>query len=168
MCSVCLHTAPKYNQRIIEILLRFRTYPVAVVAAIEKAFLMMSVEPKDRDVLRFLWVKDVTAGEPEIVTFRFSRVVFGVSSSPFLLNKTLQHHVKKYAEAQPTVVGKLVKSIYVDDVIGGADTAEQAHKFYDESKQMLVAGSFNLWKFMSNLPSLQAKVEQEEPPSTPQ
>ena len=107
----CLHTGPKYNQRIREILLRFRTYPVAVVADIEKAFLMISIEPKDRDVLRFLWVKDVTVDEPEIVTLRFSRVMFGVSSSPFLLNATLQHHVKKYAEAQPTVVGKLLKSM---------------------------------------------------------
>ena len=97
---------------------------------------MVSVEPKNLDVLRFLWVKDVTAGEPEIVTLRFSRVVFGVSSSPFLLNATLQHHVKKYAEAQTTVVGKLLKSIYVDDVVGGADTEEQAHQFYKGSKQL--------------------------------
>ena len=72
---------------------------------------MVSVEPKDCDVLRYLWVKDVTVDEPEIVTLRFSRVVFGVSSSPFLLNVTLQYHVKKYAEAQPTVVGKLLKSM---------------------------------------------------------
>ena len=71
----CLHTGPKFNQKILEILLRFRSYPVAVVADIEKAFLMISVEPNDRDVLRFLWVKDMTSDQPEIVTFRFSRVV---------------------------------------------------------------------------------------------
>lgn len=116
----CLHTSPKFNQKILEILLRFSTYPVAVVADIEKAFLMISVEPKDRDVLRFLWVKDVAADEPNIDTFRFSRFVFGVSSSPFLLNATIQHHVEKYAEEQPTVVGKLLKSIYVDDVVGSS------------------------------------------------
>ena len=64
----------------------------------------------------------MTSDQPEIVTFRFSRVVFGVSSSPFLLNATLQHHnIKKYAEAQPTVVENLLKSIYVDDVVGGAE-----------------------------------------------
>ena len=83
----CLHTGSKYNQRIFETLLRFRTYPVAVVADVEKAFLMILVDPKDHDVLRFLWVKDVTAEEPEIITFRFTRVVFGVSSSPFLLTE---------------------------------------------------------------------------------
>ena len=152
----CLHTGPKYNQRILEILIRFRTYPVAVVADVEKAFLMISVDPRDRDFLRFLWVKDATADEPEIVTFRFSRVMFGVSSSPFLLNATIQHHVKKYIEAQPAVVGKLLKSIYVDDVVGGADTEEQACQFYRSSKQLLAEGSFNLRKFVSNLPALQA------------
>ena len=51
----CLHTGPKFNQKILEILLRFRCYPVAFIADIEKAFLMISVNPDDREVLRFLW-----------------------------------------------------------------------------------------------------------------
>ena len=33
----CLLTGPKFNQKILEILLRFRTYPIALVADIEKA-----------------------------------------------------------------------------------------------------------------------------------
>ena len=33
----CLHTGPKFNQRILEILLRFRSYPNALVADFEKA-----------------------------------------------------------------------------------------------------------------------------------
>ncbi|GFT12312.1 uncharacterized protein TNCV_4005671 [Trichonephila clavipes] len=36
-----------------DILDRFRIYPVGIVAHIEKAFLMLSVAPKDRDYLRF-------------------------------------------------------------------------------------------------------------------
>ncbi|GFU57406.1 uncharacterized protein TNCV_3635851 [Trichonephila clavipes] len=36
-----------------DILDRFRIYPVRIVADIEKAFLMLSVAPKDRDYLRF-------------------------------------------------------------------------------------------------------------------
>ena len=161
----CLHTGPKFNQKILELLLRFRTYPVAVVADIEKAFLMISVNPQDRDVLRFLWVKDIQAEELEIVTFKFARVVFGVSSSPFLLNATIQHHVKKYIEVQPVLVNKILESIYVDDVVGGDDTEEQAYQFYKESKGLLKKGSFNLRKFVTNLCSLQGKIEQEELPS---
>ena len=48
---------------------------------------MIAVDPKDQDVLQFLWVKDVHADEPEIITLRFVRVVFGVLSSPFLLSR---------------------------------------------------------------------------------
>ena len=36
----CLHTGSKFNQKVLEILLRFRSYPVAWIADIEKAFLM--------------------------------------------------------------------------------------------------------------------------------
>lgn len=45
----CLHVGPKFNQRIFDILMRFRTYKTALVADIEKAFLMISVCLKDRD-----------------------------------------------------------------------------------------------------------------------
>ena len=50
----CLHVGPKFNQRIFDILLRFRAQKIALVADIEKAFLMIAVNEEDRDVLRFL------------------------------------------------------------------------------------------------------------------
>jgi hypothetical protein len=113
----CLHSGPKFNQRILEILLRFRSYPIALVADIEKAFLMISIAPKDRDVLRFLWLKDAFQEESEIVKLRFTRVVFGVSPSPFLLNATIQHHIDKYQNSHPELVKVLMQSMYVDDVV---------------------------------------------------
>ena len=56
----CLHAGPKFDQRILDILLRFRVHKVAVAADIERAFLMIVITEKDRDVLRFLWVDDVS------------------------------------------------------------------------------------------------------------
>ena len=44
----CLHTGPKFNQKI---LVRFCAFKVALTADIEKAFLMISVAESDRDVL---------------------------------------------------------------------------------------------------------------------
>ena len=117
----CLHTSPKFNQRILEILLRFQSYPVAFIADIEKAFLIISVNPKNCDVLRFLWVKDPFSSEPKIVVLRFTRVVFGISTSPFILNATIKHHIEGYAASQPEVVRLLTQSIYVNDVVCGAD-----------------------------------------------
>ena len=158
----CLHTGPKFNQRILEILLRFRSYPIAVVADIEKAFLMISVAPKDRDVLRFLWLKDPFQEDSEIVKLRFTRVVFGVSPSPFLLNATIRHHIEKYQISHQELVKVLMQAIYVDDVVFGADTEDETHALYRGSKEILSHGSFNLRKFVTNSPSLQETIDAQE------
>ena len=43
----CLHVGPKFNQRIFDILVRFRAHRVALTGDIEKAFLMVSVAKDD-------------------------------------------------------------------------------------------------------------------------
>ena len=65
----CLYTGPKFDQRIMDILQRFRTYKVALVADIEKAFLMVSMSEGDRDILRFLWIDDVLKDKPSTCIF---------------------------------------------------------------------------------------------------
>ena len=51
----CLHVlGPSFNQSILDILLRFRIHPVVLASDIDKAFLMIRVNERDRDVLRFL------------------------------------------------------------------------------------------------------------------
>ena len=92
----CLHVGPKFNKKLLDILIQFRAHRVAVTADIEKAFLMVSVEESDRDALRFLWVHSVEENPPKIQSLRFTRVVFGVPSSPFLLNATIRYHMERY------------------------------------------------------------------------
>ena len=97
----CLYKGPKFHQHILDIL---RSYNTALAADKEKAFLMVAVDEKDHDVLRFLWVKDVTQNPPEICVMKFTRVVFGVSSSPFLLNATINHHLEQFKESEPELI----------------------------------------------------------------
>ena len=78
----CLLKGPKFNQLIFDLLIQFRSYKIALTADLEKAFLMVSVDEADRDVLRFVWVDDVSKESPELKAYRFTRVVFGVCSSP--------------------------------------------------------------------------------------
>jgi len=85
----CLYIGPPLAENIFDVLLRFRANRVALAGDIEKSFLMVGMTEEDRDVLRFLWVDDIVKSSPEIVVLRFTRVVFRVSSSPFLLNATI-------------------------------------------------------------------------------
>ena len=71
-------------------------HKVSLVADIEKAFLMVAVAERDRNALRFLWFSDILVERSELLVLSFARVVFGVSSSPFLLNATIRHHLKNY------------------------------------------------------------------------
>ncbi len=90
---------------------------MAVTADIEKAFLVVSIARNDRDVLRFLWFDNVFSDQPNLIQLRFTRVVFGVTSSPYLLNATLRHHLGQYQEVQPELVEKLSKAAYDDDIV---------------------------------------------------
>ena len=163
-CSLneCLHKGPKFEQSILGILLRFRTHRVALIADIEKAFLMVAIDKNDRDFLRFLWVRDIASEEPQIRIFRFCRAVFGVSSSPFLLNATVQHHLQQYVSSHPTLISKLTASLYVDDIVSGAQDEQQAYQFYTEAKMIFRAGGFNLRKFVTNCQAIQHKIDVEE------
>ena len=73
--SDCLLTGPKFNLKILDILLRFRSHLIAVIADIKKAFLMVGVAEKDRDGLHFLWVKDIHENMITIHPIHFTRVV---------------------------------------------------------------------------------------------
>ena len=155
----CLYAGPKFDQHILDILLRFRLHKTALAADIEKAFLMVSVTPGDRDVMRFLWVDDIEKKLPEILILRFTRVVFGVSSSPFLLNATIRHHVEKYKDSDPAFVETFTRSIYVDDVTFGANDDNGAFDLYKRAKKILADGGFNLRKFVSNSQELQQQIK---------
>ena len=158
----CLFKGPKFDQLIFDILLRFRLHKVALIGDLEKAFLMIAIEEGDRDALRFLWVEDVSKDPPVIRAYRFTRVVFAVSSSPFLLNGTVRYHLEQHLERNEGLVRKLIRSAYVDDIISGAETEENAFKMYCEAKRLFREGGFNLQKFRTNSSSLQARLDKAE------
>ena len=161
----CLIKGPKFQQLILDILIRFRAYKVALIADVEKAFLNIAVDKDDRDVLRFLWVDDITKEEPEFRVYRFARVVFGVSCSPFLLNATVRYHLERFLDRHETVVKRLRQSTYVDDIVTGADSIEEAFELYKQAKDIFQQGGFNLRKFVSSNYSLQERIDACENPS---
>ena len=123
---------------------------------------MITMAPEDRNVLHFLWVDDISKQVSEVVVLRFTRVVFGVSSSPFLLNATIRHHMENYSTAFPEFVKTFLKSIYVDNVSYGADNVDSAYELYVMSKTTLAEGGFNLRKFVTNSVTLNNMIESNE------
>ena len=88
-------------------------------------------------MLRFLWLDDIKKERPEMVVFRFARVVFGITLSPFLLNATIDHHLKSYSSEKTRLVEVLKESIYVDDIVTGSLDEDSALNLYKEAKDIL-------------------------------
>ena len=100
--------------------------------------------------MRFLWFKDDENLDFEhfennpLIDYRFCRVLFGVTSSPFLLAATLIYHISKYENADPLFVSKLLNSLHVDDLSTGRNTVNQGLEFYKKTRKCLSKGGFNL------------------------
>ena len=158
-----LETGPSTVPTIFDILFRFRSYKIPLVADIAQAFHQICVSSDDINCLRFLWVNDLNAVEPEFVFMRFLRVVFGLHSSPFLLGETLQYlNIKRYQPDDPTFVDKLLKSLYVDDLISGSNSIKEAFELFLKSKACLSEASFHLRKWVSSGKELMSLIQMSE------
>ena len=128
--------------------------------------MQVSIAPEHHGFLRFLWVSDVNEAHPKIVIKRMTRAMFGVTSSPFLLGGTLQHHNSKCEEEDPEIVKKLLESFYVDDFNSGEENVDQAFEWYLKSKKILSDGGFTLRKWSSNCKELLELIRKNEPDAT--
>ena len=88
-----LQTGPNFIPYLFYVLLKFRWNPVALTSDIEKAFLMISIDPSNRDMLKFFWLKDPQDLNSEILEMRFCQLVFGLRPSPSIFGATIIYHL---------------------------------------------------------------------------
>lgn len=89
------------------------------------------------------WMTSPIKDPPDVRTFRFTRIVFGVSSSPFLLNATIKYHLEHYLDSHPNLIQGLLHSTYVDDITR-ASSEDEAFDLCTPSKEILRQRGFNL------------------------
>ena len=116
-----LYKGPCLNADLYSLLLNFRVHPIVLTADIEKVYLQIKINEEHRDYLRFLWHRNLQ--EESIIRYRFTRVIFGVTSSKFLLNGTVQTHAKKYENIDPEFAK--LKSIFLWTIYSGASSAKE-------------------------------------------
>ena len=131
------------------LLLRFRTKRIGIIADTGKAFLRVGLDQVDRDVTRFIWLKDINGKvtDNKIQIYRFARLPFGITSTPFLLSATVEHHLD---ETITTTAKQIKDDIYVDNLITGTNSDEKALQLYKEAKKIFHDASMNLRDWISN------------------
>ena len=158
----CLYSGLPLTPMIFYVMPRFRAHKVALSEDIEKAFLNVAIVPEHRDYLRFLWVDDILPDNPQLLIMRFTRVVFGVNSSPFLLNGTIHHHLNSYIDKDPEFAEEVIRSLCVDALAFSKPDGASAYEFYSKLKTRFKVAGFNMRKWITNDPKLSEKIKSEE------
>ncbi|KAK3719160.1 hypothetical protein QZH41_005637 [Actinostola sp. cb2023] len=149
----CLNPGPPLQNQLWNVLVRARFHPVAITGDIKQAFLQVRIREEDRDALRFHWLKDLDTKTVE--TLRFTRALFGLAPSPFLLGGVLKHHLEMCKSLYPEIVGEIERSLYVDDLISGGPAVEHALQVKSTATEIFAKGGFELHKWHSSARELE-------------
>lgn len=82
-----LMVGPTIQEDLIAILIRFRSHIYAFIADIAKMYRQIALHPDDRKFHKILWRDDT---KNQIKTYNLNTVTYGVSSSSFLVIRTLK------------------------------------------------------------------------------
>lgn len=140
-----LLVGPPLQDNMRALILRWRTKQVGFMADIQKMYLQVFVAKEDRDYQRILW-----RCNGEVKDYRLTRVTFGTASAPYLAVRTLHQIADDEGKNNPLAHATIKEDFYMDDLMSGADTAEEAIQIANEVMSILQRGGFHLQKWSSN------------------
>lgn len=143
------------------VMMRFRRYGVAVTSDIVKAFHQISIASKDRDVVRFLWLRDPSKPptKENVCAYRFRRMAFGVVASPFLLTATIRHHLRTFPNDFSAMVER---DLYADNLIVSLPSTVEGKRFYEETKSCFAEMSMVLAQWASDDEATRSSFKKED------
>lgn len=158
-----LAIGPPLQEDMRNILMRWRMHKVCFASDVMKMYRMVIVDKKDTDYQRILWRKkgNITEDSEEVKDYRLKTVTFGTACAPYLAIKTLKKIAEEEGGQCPEALKIILEDFYVDDLISGCDTTEQAIHVAKQITNILQRGGFELQKWASNdsefLKSIDAK-----------
>ncbi|GFT94500.1 DUF1758 domain-containing protein [Trichonephila clavipes] len=143
-----LHTGPKLQNELFNILLKFRCHRIALTGDIEKMFRQILVNEDDVEFQRIFWKE---RPEEPLKEYRLLTVTYRTDSlCSYLSIRTIQQlaeeEIKKFPEASKVAL----EDFYVDDLITGTNSKEDAKKLVSQVIELMKKGGFPIRKWASN------------------
>lgn len=153
-----LMTGPVIQQDLMSILLRFRTFRYVFAADIIKMYRQVLMHESHTRYQRILWRDDPAS---EVKTYELATVTYGTSSASYLATRCLKHLADLNRDRYPVGSIHVQRDFYVDDLLTGADTIEEARRARNEIIGLLRLGAFELSKWASNRPDLLEDIQDQ-------
>ncbi|GFW39987.1 uncharacterized protein TNCV_5116701 [Trichonephila clavipes] len=138
-------------------MLRFRTYTYAFTADIKMMYRTILINPKQRSLQRIVWCESEHES-PKI--YELWTVTYGTVSAPYLAQRTLTQLSMDEEANFPIAASVLRNNLYMDDVLCGAATLEEAIVLRQQLKGILKSAGMELHKLCANHEKLSPDPEQ--------
>ena len=142
-----LLVGPTVHSSLVDVLLRFRFYRVALTADVSRMYRAIALMEDDKDLHRFVWRN---SPEHTLKDYRMTRLTFGVSASSFVANMCVRQNALDFTSEYPLAAKTTKDSFYVDDTLTGADSIQEAIQLHQELQSLFERGGFLLRKWSSS------------------
>lgn len=151
-----LHSGGKLQTDLFDVLLFFRLHRYVFSGDIEKFYRQIKVHPDDWKFQRILWYTN-----SKIVVYELTTDTYGLACAAFLALRAFQQLIFDEGIKYPLALQALSRGRYVDDIVGGSNTIEEARTQIDQIINLCMAGGFPIQKWISNHPDTLSNVPQE-------
>ncbi|XP_065082433.1 uncharacterized protein LOC135704851 [Ochlerotatus camptorhynchus] len=153
-----LLTGPNVQNDLFCILLNYRSYRYVFTVNAVKMFRQVGVLPPDTAYQRIVYRYD--RNEP-LTVYELSTVTYGLASSPFQATMALRQTSEDHQHEFPQASKVIKKSAYMDDVIAGAHSIQDACALQQEVSGLLAKGCFETHKWCANHSEILQHVDKE-------
>lgn len=140
-------TGPTLQADLFSILLRFRNFRYAFSTDIVKMYRQIAINPVDYDFQRIFWREGQSQEKSE---YHLTTVTYGTSPASFLATRCLFQLTHEHAAIYPLACKAINEQSYVDDILSGAVTLQEAMETKNQLIALLRHGCFELSKWRSN------------------
>ena len=129
-----LKVGPMIQGDLFSRLLEFRTYEYAFTGDIRKMYRQILVEPSQTKLQRILWRENTAS---PIRTYELVTVTSGTASASFLAIRCIRKLAEDYRAQYLLGSRVILNNFYVDDVLSGSQTLDEAQQMKDEAIEIL-------------------------------
>lgn len=153
-----LKVGPTIQDDLTSLIIRWRKYPIAFSADLEKMYRQIRIHELDQGYQRIVWRQFPT--DP-IQDFKLLTVTYGTACAQYLAIRSLHQLATDGSQLYPLASQRILEDFYVDDLLSGAYEVTDALLIQQQLRDLSNTAGLNLRKWASNHDA----VLQSVPPS---
>ncbi|HWI49370.1 MAG TPA: hypothetical protein VNU45_14220, partial [Rummeliibacillus sp.] len=128
-------------------IIKFRFHNIAIISDIQQMYRQVLIHNDDRNFQKIFWRP---SSQESIKIYSLNTVTFGTAPASFLAIRTIKQLVLDEGNQFPIASRMLSEDLYVDDLVSGCSTVEEAYIAFQQITCLASRGGFQFKKWASN------------------